>query len=295
MALNRIENPLPLREIEYWINWLSSGFASGKWDSIYRGRGFDLRGTAPFNDDPDPVRINWRASAIYDELLVNQFAEERDVHLNLLTNLGPSMAFGSQERKLDRLAVLTAILSFSAFRLKDRFRFVGYTDELEYGFPQPREKGYPYQIAQAIMDFDWQGKKRGGLIKAAASLPSRRSLIILISDFLGNPEGLSRALGILAPRHEILPLVLWDEREVTLPGQGFGLYPFYDLETGEPSFVFLTPASRRRFAEESTFRREKLEELFGRYGLQPHFLIGGQTDDDIEELMKIFLHMRSRI
>lgn len=295
MPLNRIENPLPLQEVEYWINWLSSGFASGKWDSIYRGRGFDLRGIAPFKDDPDPVRINWRASEIYDELLVNQFAEERDINLNLLTNLGPSMAFGSQTRKLDRLAVLTAILSFSAFRLKDRFRFVGYTDELEYGFPQPRDKSYPYQIAQAIMDFDWQGKKRGGLVKAAASLPSRRSLIVLISDFLGNSLGLKRALEILAPRHEILPLILWDEREVALPEKGFGLYPLADLETGELRYVFLTDKTRQKYRENCQERRNALNNLFSNFGIHPYFLINKMSEDDADTLMKIFLLQRARV
>lgn len=292
---NRPETTIHLKEVEYWINWLSSGFATGKWDSVFLGRGFDFQGSAPFTDDPDMVRLNWQASLTTGELQVNQFSEERDVRLYLLANLGPSMAFGSQIRKIDRLATLAAVLSLSAFRFKDRFRFVGYTDELEYGFPEPHDKAYPLQLAKAIMEFDWRGKKRGGLVKAANSIPNRRSLVIIISDFLGSKSGLERALRILAPNHEVLPLVLWDEREVALPGKGFGLYPLNDLETGELSYVFLTRTTRKRFAENCRLRRESLSELFARFGIQPHFLIGGQTEDDVTALMKIFLSRRSRV
>ncbi len=292
MPSSQTETTLHL--IEYWINWLSAGFATGKWDSVYLGRGFDFQGIAPFPDDPDMVRLNWQATLTSGELSVNQFAEERDIHLYLLANLGPSMAFGSQIRKLDRSAILAAVLSLSAFRFKDRFRFVGYTDELEYGFPEPHDKTYPWQLAKAITEFDWRGKKRGGLVKAANSVPNRRSLVIIISDFLGNLNGLERALRILAPNHEVLPLVLWDEREVALPGKGLGLYPMSDLETGELSYVFLTAKTRRQFAENSTLRRQSLSQLFTRFGVQPHFLISGGTDD-IEALMKIFLSQRDRI
>ena len=277
-----------LRLVEYLINWLSSGFATGKWDSVYRGRGFDFQGFAPFSDDPDIVRLNWQASLTSGELQVNQFAEERDIHLYLLANLGPSMAFGSQVRKLDRLAVLAAVLSLSAFRFKDRFHFVGYTNALEYGFPEPHDKSYPLQLAKAIVEFSWQGKKRGGLIKAAGSIPSRRSLVIIISDFLGSLSGLEKALKILTPNHEVLPLVLWDEREVALPGGGFGLYPLTELETGALSYVFLTSKTRRKFEENSRHCRESLSQLFHRFGIQPQFLIGGPADEDIRQLMKIF-------
>src|SRR3989344_215941 len=296
MSLNhRSENPIRLQQVQYWIRWLSAGFASGKWDSVYLGRGYDFAGIAPFTDDPDLVRVNWQASLTSSELLVNQFAEERDVRLYLLANLGPSMAFGSETRKLDRLAILAAILSLSAFRLKDRFRFVGYTDELEYNFPEPRNKTYPFQLAEAIMEFDWHGKKRGGLVKAAGSIPNQRSLVILISDFLGSESRPERALRILAPNHEVLPLVLWDERELALPEKGFGLYPICDLETGELIYVFLTSKTRQKFAENSRLRRQSLSELFARFGLQPHFLISGNDNDDIETLMKIFLLQRARV
>lgn len=294
MPINRNDAAIRLQLIQYWISWLANGFATGKWDSFYLGRGFEFQGVAPFREDPDMVRINWQATLIEGELQVSQFNEERDIRVSVLGDMSPSMAFGSQISKLDRLALLSAALSFSTLRMKDSFRFIGYTDQIETRFPETRGKTYPILLAQTIMGFDWQGKKNGGMPLAAVRIPNQRSLVILISDFLGDLWEIERTLTILASRHEILPLIIWDEREVALP-KGFGLYPLCDLETGETSFVFLTPRARRKFAENSLRRRKALENLFGRFGIAPLFLTGGNVENDIDSLMKVFLIRRSRI
>lgn len=292
------EVSIVLQQIRYWIDWLSTGFASGQWNSIYRGRGFDFQGVAPYTDDPDLVRVNWQATLVTGELQVSQFSEERDINLYLLGNLAPSMAFGSKMTKQDRLAILAAVISFSALKLKDRFHFIGFTDQVETGFPRNRDSSYPMLLAQKIMEFDWLGKKNGGLFSAASAIASPRSLVVLISDFSGdgddlNPlQDLRRTLELLSPRCEVIPIVLWDEREVSLPGKGFGFYPFRDLRTHELAFVVLNDKSRKKFADKALRRREMLEKTFDQYGIKPYFMIG---DDDVEELMKIMLPAHGRV
>ncbi len=295
MTSNSTEVTVRLQQIQYWISWLSAGFATGKWDSIFLGRGFEFQGVAPFRDDPDLVRLNWQATLISGELQVSEFSEERNINLYLLGDLGPSMAFGSTVSKQDRLALLSAVISFSAMKLKDTFRYIGYTSKVENGFSQTRDKTYPQVLAQAIMDFDTRGKQSSGLSMAALSVPSQRSMVFLVSDFLGDLEEIEHALQVLAPKHKVFPLVIWDEREIALPGKGWGLYPFADLTTGELSYVFLTPKNRKTFARNSRRREEALQELFRRYGIAPYFLKGGNPDTDIETLMKIFFVQRNRV
>lgn len=288
---NQTKINLRLQQIQYQIDWLAAGFAAGNWDSIFLGRGFNFQGIVPFQDDPDLVRINWQASINSGDMQVNQFSEERNINLHLLAHMGPSIGFGSYITKQERLAQLAAVLAFSALRLKDNFRFRGYTDGLEHGFPEIRDKNYPLLLAKAILNFDWREKHRGGLAVAARYVPSPRSLVILVSDFLGDLSGTERALKIISTRHHILPLILWDEREVTLPG-GFGFYPLRDMESGQLKHILLTTRSRQRFAENAKKRREAIEKLFRRFQIRPHFLIAGQTDDDISELVRIFIRAR---
>ncbi|GMR19187.1 MAG: hypothetical protein BMS9Abin34_317 [Patescibacteria group bacterium] len=284
---------IKLREIRYWLGWLSKSFATGMWNSYFLGRGFDFQGIVPFRDDPDLVRINWQATLTSNELQVSTFSEERNARIYLLANLGPSMAFGSRESKLERLAVISALLSFSAYRFKDYFRFIGYTDMVEVGFPEPRDRSYPLILAESILDFDWKGKKRGGLVRAASKVGDQKALVVMISDQLGKLDGTEAALKILASRHDVLPIILWDEREVRLPA-GFGVLPLQDLETGEFRHILLTPRVKRRFEEDALERRRELEDLFGRYGCSPFFLTE-EREEDFKALMKIFLARRAGV
>jgi uncharacterized protein (DUF58 family) len=210
------------------------------------------------------------------------------------------MAFGSRQTKLERLAIIAAVLSFSAYRAKDYFRFFGYTDEVELGFPEPRDRTYSLHLAQAILDFDWRGKKRGGLVRAALSLPSQRSLVVIVSDHLGGLSGTERALQILAPRHEVLSIILWDEREIRFPG-GWGFLPLQDLETREVRHVLVSPRSRRILEQNIAERKKAIEDLFLRFGIQPHFFCRTSDEDldsseeDLAKLMQIFLERRMRV
>lgn len=289
------QTKIRIRQVQYWLNWLSQGFATGKWDSIFLGRGYEFQGVAPFTDDPDIVRINWQASRISGELQVSQYSEERNIHLYLLGNLGSSMAFGSTISKQDRLALIAAAFAYSARRTKDSFHFVGYADHVEHGFPEIRDETYPMMLARSIMEFPTLTKKRGGLLKATLTVPSHRSFVIIVSDLLGSLDGVEQSLAILAPKHEVIPLILWDPREVSLPEKGFGLYPFSDLETRELSYVLLTDRNRKRFEENSLRRKSELEQLFSRYGIRPRFLTTGDPEQDIDAIAKIFIAERSRV
>lgn len=282
-----------LRDVHYWLGWLSRNFASGKWDSYFLGRGFNFQGIVPFRDDPDLVRINWQATLSMGEPQVNVFSEERNVSIYLLANVGPSMAFGSAETKLERLALLAAILSYSAYRAKDYFRFVGYTDEVELGFPQPRDRSYPLLLARAILDFDWRGKKRGGLLRTVSRLPKQKCLVVIVSDYLGQLDGTRKAMqNLIAAGHDVLPIILWDERETKFPG-GWGFLPLQDLGTGEVRHVLVSPRSRRILEENIAAKKKEIEETFRRFGVRPHFF--GQTSEkDLADLVQIFMARRSQ-
>lgn len=288
-----MSNLIKLKEIRYWLGWLSRSFATGSWDSYFLGRGFDFQGITPFRDDPDLVRINWQATLISNEVQVSTFSEERNIHIYMLANLGPSMGFGSQQTKIERLAIVAALLSFSAYRAKDYFRFIGYTDEVELGFPEPRDRSYPLLLAEAIMGFDWRAKRRGGLVRAALQVPTQKSLVAIVSDYLGEHGGTERALQILTPKHDVLPIVLWDSREVQLP-KGFGLLPLRDLETGQIRHIFLTGRTRRALERNISERQKKLEGLFRKYSASPLFLTGS-SEDDFKSLMRTFLARRVKV
>jgi hypothetical protein len=57
------------------------------------------------------------------------------------------------------------------------------------------------------------------LIKGALHGIKKRSLVFIVSDFISVP-GWERPLSLLAQRHEVIAIRLWDPREMQLPDVG---------------------------------------------------------------------------
>jgi hypothetical protein len=82
------------------------------------------------------------------------------------------------------------------------------------------------------------------LLGTAARVVRRRSLLVLISDFISEP-GWERPLLRLTERHEVVAVRLVDPREYELPDAG--LLFVQDAETGEQLLVDSSdPEFRRR-------------------------------------------------
>ena len=92
------------------------------------------------------------------------------------------------------------------------------------------------------------------LIVAGAQTIKRRSLVVVLSDFISVP-GWERPLSILSQRHEVIAIRLFDPRERELPDAGWIVVE--DAETGELLSVDTSDQEfRRRFVERARERDE---------------------------------------
>jgi hypothetical protein len=96
-----------------------------------------------------------------------------------------------------------------------------------------------------------------------------RSLVFLASDFHLAEPTIDRLLAALAP-HAVVPVVLWDEQEHTLPAAGFA--SVVDAESGAKRFLWLRPSLRVRYEQRLLDRRAELAQRLTREGLPPLFL-----------------------
>jgi hypothetical protein len=94
------------------------------------------------------------------------------------------------------------------------------------------------------------------LLDAAARLVRRRSLVVLISDFISEP-GWERPLLRLTERHEVVAVRVTDPREYELPDAG--LLFVQDAETGEQLLVDSSdPELRRRLRDAAEQQDESI-------------------------------------
>jgi hypothetical protein len=114
--------------------------------------------------------------------------------------------------------------------------------------------------------------------------------VFVISDFISAP-GWERPLNLLARRHEVLAIRLFDRREVELPDVGPVIME--DAETGEQLYVDTSdPAFRRRFQDVAYAREVQLRAAVTRTGADLYDL---STDDDLVlALLRMIVHRKRR-
>jgi uncharacterized protein (DUF58 family) len=127
------------------------------------------------------------------------------------------------------------------------------------------------------------------LLTAAAGIARRRSLVIVVSDFI-SADGWDVPLGRLARRHEVVALQVVDPRESELPDAG-GVY-VEDAETGEQIFVDTSDVEfRARLAAAAAARQADLLERARKAGVD---LYPVRTDDDLVRSLLRISELRRR-
>jgi uncharacterized protein (DUF58 family) len=133
------------------------------------------------------------------------------------------------------------------------------------------------------------GTKLEELMHSAFQIVKRRSLVFVVSDFISAP-GWARPLALLARRHEVLAVRLYDPLEMELPD--IGLFVMQDAETGEQLFIDTHDRGfRKRFAELARRREAELRSAFRDAGIDAIELA---TDDDLSDAILRFADLRKR-
>lgn len=115
----------------------------------------------------------------------------------------------------------------------------------------------------------------GVLLRAGAGLARRRSVVVIVSDFISAP-GWERSLALLTRRHDVVAIRITDPRDSDLPA--VGAMWVEDAETGEQLLVDTTdPVFRRTLADAAAARDAALTATVRRSGTEL-FSIGTQDD-----------------
>src|SRR5438067_1335 len=127
------------------------------------------------------------------------------------------------------------------------------------------------------------------LLERASCVIRRRSLVVLVSDFISEP-GWEKPLALLNKRHEVVVVRLFDPREYELPDAG--LIAVQDAETGEQLLVDSSdPEFRRRLRRAGEERAIAVRDATRSAGVDLHVI---STDDDLVEAFVRIVESRKR-
>ena len=272
-----------LRTIEIHTARLANEQLSGSYKSSFKGQGLAFREVRPYQPGDDVRTIDWNVSARMNDTFVKVFVEEREMTVMIAVDLSASARFGTQRAPKARVASeVAALLAFSAIRTNDRVGLILSTSKVERIVPPKKGEKHVMRVIREILGFEappaasaqTDETRRVPKLGAATDLKSalealahvarRRSVAFVISDFF--TTGYERALSLASAKHDVIPVVLTDRRELDLPD--VGLATFEDLESGEMIAVDTSDKRvRAHYRAEMTKIRAGQRQLFLKLGI----------------------------
>jgi uncharacterized protein (DUF58 family) len=222
------------------------GFLSGLHRSPYKGFSVEFAEYRQYLPGDDLSTIDWKVYARSDRHYVKKYEEETNLEGHLLLDISASMAYrgAAPMSKLEYGSVLAASLAFLMNRQRDATGLIAFDDRIRFRLPAGARPGHLHALMLALERMKPGSQSNVGRpLHQLAEALLKRSLVVLISDLLDDPEPVIRGLRHLKFRGtDVIVFQLLDPNELTFPFQGPA--KFRDVETEEE--VVTEPAAIRK-------------------------------------------------
>jgi uncharacterized protein (DUF58 family) len=223
-----------LENIELRARSIVEGFLTGLHRSPYVGFSVEFASHREYVAGDDPRHVNWKIYARQGRLYVKEYSAETNLNLYLMLDVSSSMECANTGvSKRTYAAALAAALAVLALKQQDAVGITLFADRVT-GHLAPRAKARQLdeilKVIEASQPSPVTDTYQG--LSQAAEMASHRGMVVIISDFFGDPPQLLKRLEQFRYRnHEVLLFHIWDRYERDLPIEGH--VSFYDLETNE--------------------------------------------------------------
>ena len=256
-----------VRRIQIVTSAMVNDLFAGQYHSAFKGLGIEFEEVREYLPGDDVRTIDWNVTARTGRPFVKRFREERELTVVLLVDVSASQDFGTREQlKSELVAELGATLAFSAIQNNDKVGMILFTDRIERFVPADKGTRHVLRVVRELLYHQPEGRRTdvGLALEYLDRVLTRRAVVFVISDF--QTPDFSRAMKRVRRRHDVIPVLIRDERESRLPSVRY--VELYDPETGEQLLVDTTSrALRDRFGHLAADRRERLLAEFRKLGI----------------------------
>jgi uncharacterized protein (DUF58 family) len=233
------------------------GFLSGLHRSPYKGFSVEFAEYRQYLPGDDLSTLDWKVYARSDRHYVKQYQEETNLECHLLLDVSASMAYRgaaplSSMSKLEYAAVLGGSLAFLMHRQRDAAGLIAFDDRITFRLPASARRSHLHSLLIGLERL--KPGRRSDVPRPLQQLAEalvRRSLVVLVSDLLDDPEPIIKGLKHLKSRgNDVIVFQVLDPHELTFPFHGSSR--FRDVESDEEVT-----------AEPSTIRADYLRALEG--------------------------------
>jgi len=194
-----------LDRFEATLNQQTTAIKKGEQESPSVGEGLTFSDYRRYSPGDDTRLIDWRLYARTEEFFIKQFEEERNLTVHILLDASASMDFGDgDEHKFEFGAKLGLGYAYLTAEEHNDFRFSLFRERTERIDTGKSTRGEVLALVDRCNETtpDGEADFESALSTYAASIRSR-SLVVVVTDCIGDLDGLETGLASLA-RNEVV-------------------------------------------------------------------------------------------
>lgn len=260
-----------VRQIEIQTGKLVSETFSGEYLSVFKGQGIEFAEVREYIPGDDIRSIDWNVTARTGVPYIKKYNETRELTLMIACDVSASQHFGSLDKlKQETAAELAALFAFSAMTNNDKVGLLLFSDKIELFVPPKKGKKHILRLIRELLAFEpsSRGTDIALALKTLTKVIRRQGILVLLSDFLAPVEQFSKPFRLAAKKFDLIPVIISDRRERTLPRLPVCL-AVQDPESAEEAFINLSGAAARAVEQDAQTRQQALTQLFNPLKIEP--------------------------
>lgn len=215
--------------------FIVEGFLSGLHASPFQGFSVEFSEHRKYVPGDDLKDIDWSVFAKTDKYYIKKFQAETNVTGYLVMDLSASMAYTYRQEltKFEYGICLAAALGYLMIHQQDPVGLVTFDTRIQTSLPPRSKRTHLGTILSVLANLKPSGTTDvAGCLHQLAGMIRSKSLVLVFSDLLTDPEPVLQALHHLRHRgNEVILFQILDEAEVHFPFAG--LIEFEDVESPE--------------------------------------------------------------
>ncbi len=275
-----------LRKYEIRIRKAVNAQMRGDFHSVFKGSGLEFSEVRAYQYGDDVRTIDWNVSAKGNGTFVKIFKEEKEQTVFFMVDVSASQEIGKRNRrKLDVTREICGVLALSAVKEASQVGLYCFTDGKEKYIKPGKGIKQGYEVVMNLFKLEPKSVKTdlAKAISFALTMLKRKSVVILISDFIG--EEYEHNLKAVARKHDLVVIHLYDKRETNLPS--LGIIPLYDQESRKTIWLNTSSSAfKREMNDIFSNNQTRLEQLCKQY--KANYLAVNTDEDFVPKLIKLF-------
>jgi len=280
-----------IQSLELRARIVVEGFYHGIHRSPFHGFSVEFSEYRPYSTGDDPRHIDWRLVGRTDRYYVKRYEAETNLRCHLLVDVSRSMAYSSADYSKGEYARTAAgTLAYFLGQQQDAVGLIAFDDDvLEYIPPRYRPGHLRRLMVSLNRPESGNATDLGAPIRFLSQVARKRSLVIVISDFMAPIEQIESHLSVMRSLgHDIVLIRVTDPAETAFSFEEPVL--FEEMESGKTLFVDPS-AVREEYLNRYNDHEAALKEMCGDLGIALHCFT---TDQPLELTLYEFVTSRLR-